>query len=115
MSIDTSRNFVPLHIVVCSISDTRTIENDTSGSFLCDALLKNGHILQERTIIKDDLSSITHHLQNWIEQDDIDIILCTGGTGLTDRDVTPEALENVVEKWYAVAAGAPLFQKCSFR
>ncbi len=112
MSIDTSRNFVPLHIVVCSISDTRTTENDTSGSFLCEALLQSGHILQERTIIKDDLSTITNHLQTWVERDDIDVILCTGGTGLTDRDVTPEALENVVEKW--IPGFGELFRYLSF-
>ena len=113
MSIDTSKTFVPLHIVVCTISDTRSDDNDTSGSFLCDALIQNGHILQEKIIIKDDLSTIVSQIQNWISRDDIDIILCTGGTGLTDRDVTPEALEQVVEKW--IPGFGELFRYLSFQ
>ena len=99
MPIDTNRNFVPLHIVVCTISDTRTQEDDLSGNFLSKVIIDYGHILEQHLIIKDDLETIVHQLQCWTSQKNVDIILCTGGTGLTDRDVTPEALEQVVEKW----------------
>ena len=113
MSIDTNRSFVPLHIAVCTISDTRTLENDTSGLFLCEALQNGKHILQERTIIQDDIHEIVRQLNIWLEQDNIDIILCTGGTGLTDRDVTPEALEKVVDKW--IPGFGELFRFLSFQ
>ena len=63
MSIDTSRNFVPLHIAVCTISDTRTLENDTSGGFLCDVLQEKNHILQDRSIICDDINQIVEQLE----------------------------------------------------
>jgi molybdopterin adenylyltransferase len=113
MSIDTSRNFVPLHIAVCTISDTRTLENDTSGGFLCDILQQKNHILQDRSIICDDINQIVEQLETWISQDNIDVILCTGGTGLTDRDVTPEALQKVVDKW--IPGFGELFRYLSFQ
>ena len=113
MPIDKNRTFVPLHIAVCTISDTRTQENDHSGLYLCKALKSDGHILQDRVILRDDLATIVLQLKTWISQDNIDIILCTGGTGLTDRDVTPEALEKVVEKW--IPGFGELFRYLSYK
>ena len=81
-----------------TISDTRTSINDKSGDILSDLIKRDGHILIERTLLKDDIIAIAQQLSLWIENSDIDVVIGTGGTGLTGRDVTPEAFESVYEK-----------------
>ena len=81
-----------LRIAVLTVSDTRTIENDTSGQFLCDSLLAEGHELQARQIEIDDIYRLRARVSDWIADDAIEVILITGGTGFTKRDSTPEAI-----------------------
>ena len=81
-----------------TVSDTRTIENDRSGITLVERLERAGHVLADRAIIKDDVQSIIKKLREWIEKPEIDVVITTGGTGVTGRDVTPEALEQVWDK-----------------
>ena len=87
-----------LNIVVCTISDTRSIETDTSGGYLATALQVAGHTLVERRILPDDKSLLVQTFKDWGGQSNVDVILCTGGTGITSRDITPEAVATVVEK-----------------
>ena len=98
MALDMNRPFVPIRISVFTLSDTRTEETDLSGQFLVESLRKAGHILHEKKIMPDDKQTIIKALTEATLHPDIDTILCTGGTGLTIRDQTPEALEAVVEK-----------------
>lgn len=88
-----------LNIVVLTISDTRTKETDRSGAYLCSALQEAGHQLIAHKIIPDDINAIVGNFHEFATRQDVQVILTTGGTGLTGRDVTPEALEAVVEKW----------------
>lgn len=96
--IDTSRTFIPVRIAVATISDTRTLETDTSGEALVTRLSKAGHQLAARSIIKDDVELITAQLQTWIADPSVDVVITNGGTGVTGRDVTPEAFQRVLEK-----------------
>ncbi|WP_066819680.1 molybdenum cofactor biosynthesis protein B [Sphingomonas mali] len=98
MPIDDSRNFVPVRIAVLTVSDTRGLAEDKSGDALVERLTSAGHILAARTIERDDLDTIIEQLAAWIQDPGIDVILTTGGTGVTGRDVTPEAVEAVAEK-----------------
>ncbi|MEC9067039.1 MAG: molybdenum cofactor biosynthesis protein B [Pseudomonadota bacterium] len=95
MAIDTQRRFIPIAIAVVTVSDTRTAADDTSGDILCERIEGAGHRLAARSIVRDDAALIARQLESWIEDSEIDAIVCTGGTGLTGRDVTPEALEQV--------------------
>ena len=81
-----------LRIAVLTVSDTRTQENDTSGQFLCDALAEAGHKLQDRCIEVDDMYRLRARVSTWIADDEVEVILLTGGTGFTTRDSTPEAI-----------------------
>ena len=90
---------LPLHIVVLTLSDTRTEESDTSGAYLVSALQKAGHTLLEKSILKEDKDSFVQKLQELIKDERVEVVLCTGGTGLTGRDQTPEAFSAVIEKW----------------
>jgi len=92
------RSFTPLNAAVITVSDTRTADNDTSGDVLVDKLTAAGHHVVDRKIQTDDISSLSELLANWIQRGDIDVIICTGGTGLTQRDITPEALSPHVTK-----------------
>ena len=92
MPIDLSRTFIPLHIAVLTVSDTRTLADDRSGDTLIKLLTESGHELAERAIVKDDVAALTTLLRLWIMNPLIDCIITTGGTGVTGRDVTPEAL-----------------------
>ena len=92
MPIDESLSFKPVHIAVLTISDTRGIDDDRSGDRLVDLLTGAGHILADRAIIKDEKSLIVSRLHNWIDDPMVDVVITTGGTGVTGRDVTPEAL-----------------------
>lgn len=96
--IDTSRNFIPLNIAVLTVSDTRTRETDTSGDVLAERIEKAGHNLADRTVVSDDIQMIRNQLLSWIASDHVDIVISTGGTGLTGRDVTPEAFKSVYDK-----------------
>ena len=98
MAIDPQRNFKPVSIAVLTVSDTRTREDDTSGDILVERIKAAGHSIAARTIEPDDIAKLTHRLNNWIDDRGIDAIICTGGTGLTGRDVTPEALDRVKDK-----------------
>src|SRR4030081_2292721 len=95
---DESRPFIPVNIAVLTVSDTRTAANDTSGDTLSDRIVKAGHRVIERTIEKDDTAAIETLLRRWIANPDIDVVITTGGTGITGRDVTPEAFDHVLEK-----------------
>ncbi|MDY7099463.1 MAG: molybdopterin-binding protein, partial [Pseudomonadota bacterium] len=92
MAIDLEKQFVPINIAVLTVSDTRTTENDTSGDILAARVEEAGHTLAARTIVKDDAELLAAQFERWIDAADIDAIISTGGTGLTGRDVTPEAL-----------------------
>ena len=98
MPIDEGRTFLPVRIAVLTVSDTRTLADDRSGNTLVDRLTGAGHILADRLIVTDDRSAIVARLHAWIDDPQIDVILTTGGTGVTGRDVTPEALAQVQDK-----------------
>ncbi|MEM9096719.1 MAG: molybdenum cofactor biosynthesis protein B [Pseudomonadota bacterium] len=98
MAIDESRDFIPVRIAILTVSDTRTPDQDRSGDTLVERLTKAGHFLADRTIVTDDRASISAQLMRWIESKAVDVIISTGGTGLTGRDVTVEAHRDVYEK-----------------
>ena len=98
MSIDESRPFVPVAIAVLTVSDTRTLEDDKSGQTLVDRIAAAGHTLAARAIVTDDVEAIVAQLRAWIADPEVDVVVSTGGTGVTGRDVTPEAFEQVYEK-----------------
>ena len=98
MGIDETRPFHAINIAVLTVSDTRTIENDTSGQTLVDRLTGVGHKLAARLLLKDDVDLIVRQLEAWIADPEVDCIITTGGTGVTGRDVMPEAFEQVCEK-----------------
>ncbi|WP_338465998.1 molybdenum cofactor biosynthesis protein B [Novosphingobium sp. ZN18A2] len=97
MAVDPERAFKPVNIAVLTVSDTRTLDNDTSGDILVERIATAGHTLAGRAIEKDDATRIAALLDDWVDDDGIDAVVITGGTGLTGRDVTPEALERVKE------------------
>lgn len=96
--IDDSRDFIPVRIAVLTVSDTRTSQDDRSGDTLVARLTEAGHLLADRGIVKDDRVAIATQLRAWIASPGVDVILTTGGTGLTGRDVTVEAHRDVYEK-----------------
>ena len=98
MAIDHERQFKPINIALLTVSDTRTAENDTSGDILEGRIRKAGHRLVSRAIEKDDATRLTVRFNNWIDDREVDAIVITGGTGLTGRDVTPEAIDRVKDK-----------------
>jgi molybdenum cofactor biosynthesis protein B len=97
-SIDNSKEFVPLNIAVLTVSDTRSLEDDKSGATLSDRLTTAGHRLAAREIIVDDVDAIRLIIKRWVADPAVDVIITTGGTGFTGRDVTPEAIEPLFEK-----------------
>ena len=98
MAIDEAREFKPIRIALLTVSDTRSMADDTSGDILAARIESAGHELAAREISKDDTNEIAAHLHRWIDDLEIDVILTTGGTGLTGRDVTPEALDRLKDK-----------------
>jgi|SRR5579862_3802849 len=96
--IDGSIAFVPVHIAILTVSDTRDASNDTSGDLLAQRIAEAGHVLAARALLRDDQETITTLLRKWIGDRDIDVVISTGGTGLTGRDVTVEAFRSVFEK-----------------
>jgi len=98
MPIDETRDFLAVRIAVLTVSDTRGATDDRSGDTLVERLIGAGHLLADRALERDDLDTIIERLAAWIQDPEIDVILTTGGTGVTGRDVTPEAVEAVAEK-----------------
>ncbi len=96
--INDSRSFIPLRIAIMTVSDTRKLEDDKSGQTLIDRLEQAGHKLAAREIIRDDKQDIVRQLKDWVADTTIDVVISTGGTGLTGRDITPEAFYEVYEK-----------------
>ncbi|MBV1686954.1 molybdenum cofactor biosynthesis protein B [Novosphingobium sp. G106] len=113
MAVDQSRTFTPINIAVLTISDTRTLADDTSGALLAERVTRAGHNLIERAIEKDVVAALVRRLNNWIDDTRIDCVITTGGTGLTGRDVTPEALDQVKEK--DIPGFGELFRWLSFK
>lgn len=111
--IDESRPFIPVNIAVLTVSDTRSAANDTSGDTLADRIVKAGHVVATRTIEKDDAGAIEHLLRGWIADPRIDVVITTGGTGITGRDVTPEAFDRVMEK--RIEGFGELFRMLSYQ
>jgi molybdenum cofactor biosynthesis protein B len=97
-AIGEAKQFVPLNIAVLTISDTRSLSDDKSGSTLAERLTAAGHKLAAREIVADDVEAIRAIVKRWIADPDLDVVITTGGTGFTGRDVTPEAIEPLFEK-----------------
>lgn len=113
MHIDTTRNFTAVRIAVLTVSDTRSLAEDRSGDTLVGLLTDAGHELADRTILRDDTDMIVAQLNRWIDDESIDCVLTTGGTGVTGRDVTPEAVERVATKM--IPGFGELFRWLSFQ
>ena len=96
--IDETKAFIPVRIAVLSVSDTRTPKDDKSGDTLVERLTGAGHVLAARAIVPDDVEAIRGQVSHWITDAGVDVVITTGGTGFTGRDVTPEALEPLFEK-----------------
>jgi len=96
--IDETQEFIPVRIAVLTVSDTRTLADDRSGDVLVDRIAQAGHVLAHREIVQDDRAAISAQLRAWCADPDVDVILSTGGTGLTGRDVSVEAHRDVYEK-----------------
>jgi molybdenum cofactor biosynthesis protein B len=111
--IDETRRFLPVRIAVLTVSDTRTLENDTSGDTLVQRIEKAGHVLAGRRIVRDDADELAATFTAWIEDASVDVVISTGGTGVTGRDVTPEALDRVLEK--RIEGFGELFRMLSYQ
>jgi molybdenum cofactor biosynthesis protein B len=96
--IDDSKQFVPLKIAVLTVSDTRNLADDKSGATLVERITRAGHIIGDRAIVSDDVGLIRGRVKQWIADPAVDVVITTGGTGFTGRDVTPEAIEPLFEK-----------------
>jgi molybdenum cofactor biosynthesis protein B len=97
-TLDQDRPFIPVHIAVLTVSDTRGLADDKSGDTLSKMIRAAGHELADRAIVKDEVEAIRHQVNGWIADAGIDVVISTGGTGFTGRDVTPEALRPLFEK-----------------
>jgi len=113
MAIDATREFKPINIALLTVSDTRGPDEDTSGDILAERIKGAGHHLAARAIEKDDADAIARRFNNWIDDPAIDAIVSTGGTGLTGRDVTPEAMARVQDK--AIEGFGELFRWISLQ
>lgn len=113
MPIDPEREFLPLNIAILTLSDSRSLENDISGQVLVDKLTEAGHILADRAIIKDDKDALRAQLKKWIADDHIQVIISTGGTGLTGRDITPEIFHEFYDK--EIEGFGEIFRHISFK
>jgi molybdopterin adenylyltransferase len=111
--IDESRRFVPVAIAVLTVSDTRTAADDRSGDALAERIAAAGHRVADRALERDDTGAIEARLRRWIADPAIDVVITTGGTGITGRDVTPEAFERVLEK--RIEGFGELFRMLSYR
>lgn len=113
VAVDPERTFKPINIALLTVSDTRRPEDDTSGDILAERIRSAGHKLAARAIERDDAARIASRLNNWIDDGAIDAIVSTGGTGLTGRDVTPEALDKVKDK--DIPGFGEIFRLISYR
>jgi molybdopterin adenylyltransferase len=113
VAVDPERTFKPINIAVLTVSDTRGPEDDTSGDILVERIKAAGHKLAGRAIEIDDAGKVASRLNNWIDDPAIDAIITTGGTGLTGRDVTPEALDRVKDK--DIPGFGEIFRLISYR
>jgi molybdenum cofactor biosynthesis protein B len=111
--IDESRPFLPVNIAVLTVSDTRTAADDKSGDTLAELIRRDGHWVAARAIVMDDAPAIVAQLRRWIADPEVDVVIATGGTGVTGRDVTPEAFQSVYEK--EIAGFGELFRWISFQ
>ena len=111
--IDETRPFLPVNIAVLTVSDTRSAADDKSGQTLADLIAATGHRVAQRRIVKDDKAAIVAQLRAWIADPNIDVVISTGGTGVTGRDVTPEAFHAVYEK--EIAGFGELFRWLSYQ
>ncbi len=112
-AIDETRAFVPVNIAVMTISDTRKLSDDKSGDLLVQRLGDAGHKLAGRVLVRDEVAEITEQLSHYIDDCSIDCVIATGGTGLTGRDVTPEAFRSVFEK--EIEGFGEMFRFISFK
>ena len=110
--MDEARAFIPVRIAILTISNTRTLEDDVSGQTLADRVAEAGHALSGRKVIKDDVRAIRHVIRDWTNREDVDVIITTGGTGLTGHDVTIEAVRPLFEK--EIDGFGTLFHMVSF-
>ena len=111
--IDESRRFIPVNIAVLTVSDTRTAANDASGDTLAARVAASGHVVVARAIERDDAGAIEARLRGWIADPAVDAVITTGGTGITGRDVTPEAFDRVLDK--RIEGFGELFRMLSFQ
>ncbi len=111
--IEPSRPFLPVRVAVLTVSDTRTLADDRSGDTLVERLENAGHLLAGRAIVADEVRLIVERLREWIADPEIDAIISTGGTGVTGRDVTPEAMGQVLDK--EIPGFGELFRWLSFQ
>jgi molybdenum cofactor biosynthesis protein B len=98
VGVNESLPFLPVRIAVLTVSDTRTMETDTSGATLQKRLEEAGHVLADRKLLKDDRDAVRATVQGWIDDPEVDVVISTGGTGLTGRDITVEAVQPLFEK-----------------
>jgi len=98
MEENTQKPFVPVHFAVLTVSDTRSLEEDRSGATLADRITAAGHVLADRAIVTDDAKKIRKAVKRWIADPNVDVVITTGGTGFTGRDVTPDAVEPLFDK-----------------
>ncbi|WP_417465144.1 molybdenum cofactor biosynthesis protein B [Kordiimonas sp.] len=112
MMIDKDRPFIPANIAVMTVSDTRTFDDDRSGDTLAARVEAAGHNLADRVIVRDEFDAITSQLYAWMDDKGVDVIISTGGTGITGRDITPECFEAVYTK--AIPGFGELFRMLSY-
>ena len=111
--LDENRPFIPVNIAVLTVSDTRTSANDTSGDALAERIARAGHRVAARAIERDDADLLEKLLRGWVADPSIDVVITTGGTGITGRDVTPEAFDRVLEK--RIEGFGELFRMLSYQ
>ncbi len=111
--IDDTRPFLSVNIAVLTVSDTRTLDTDKSGQTLVDLIQGSGHKVVAREIVRDDKDAIAARLRAWISDPNVDVVISTGGTGVTGRDVTPEAFQSVYEK--EIEGFGELFRMISYQ
>jgi molybdenum cofactor biosynthesis protein B len=113
VAVDPERTFKPIGIAVLTVSDTRTPDTDSSGDILCERVKGAGHRLVARAIVSDDVHAIATRIRTWLDDRGIDAIVTTGGTGLTGRDITPEALDTIKDR--DIPGFGELFRMVSFQ
>ncbi|MES3040377.1 MAG: molybdenum cofactor biosynthesis protein B [Pseudomonadota bacterium] len=96
--MSAEKSFVPLQVAVLTVSDTRSLDTDTSGQYLAEQLQQAGHVVAARVIVKDDIYQIRAQVSAWIASDDVQAVILTGGTGFSGRDSTPEAIQPLLDK-----------------